>query len=175
MQINYVKGDLFQLYPKDRKVVIAHCCNCKGGFGSGFVIPLKQHFPIVAERYLSMFPAKRDIMGYTQWVYINEHLTVANMVAQTLGGVRPLNYYALAKAMQDVVHENEYVPFEIHAPMFGSALAGGNWNFVEELIRDIWLTNNIPVTIYWRDDNIPEIVQRELNENELLPDKELLK
>lgn len=155
MKINYVKGDLFELYPKDRNVVIAHCCNCKGGFGSGFVIPLKKNFPVVAERYLSMFPQNLDMMGYTQWVYINENLTVANMVAQTLGGIRPLNYYALAKAMQDVVHEFKNVAFEIVAPMFGSALAGGNWSFIEELIKDIWLVNNIPVTVYWREDNIP--------------------
>jgi hypothetical protein len=35
---------------------------------------------------------------------------------------------------------------QIHAPKFGSGLAGGNWNFIEELIKDIWL--NIPVMIY---------------------------
>jgi len=27
---------------------------------------------------------------------------------------------------------------QIHAPLFGSGLAGGNWDFIEELINEIW-------------------------------------
>jgi hypothetical protein len=35
---------------------------------------------------------------------------------------------------------------QIHAPKFGSGLAGGNWAFIQELIKDIW--NNYSVFIY---------------------------
>ena len=35
---------------------------------------------------------------------------------------------------------------QIHAPKFGSGLAGGNWNFISCLIEDIW--DGIPVFIY---------------------------
>jgi hypothetical protein len=40
----------------------------------------------------------------------------------------------------------EDIKYEIHAPKFGSGLAGGNWNFIENLIEDIWI--DIPVYIY---------------------------
>jgi hypothetical protein len=35
---------------------------------------------------------------------------------------------------------------QIHAPKFGCGLAGGNWNFIENLIQDIW--NSYNITIY---------------------------
>jgi hypothetical protein len=35
---------------------------------------------------------------------------------------------------------------QIHAPKFGCGLAGGNWNFIQDLITDIW--KNIQVFVY---------------------------
>jgi hypothetical protein len=65
---------------------------------------------------------------------------------------RPLNYYALSVCMfniklhiQHIIKSNDS-SVEIHAPKFGSGLAGGNWLFISDLIKDIW--NNIPVFIY---------------------------
>jgi hypothetical protein len=41
---------------------------------------------------------------------------------------------------------NETNKVEIHAPKFGSGLAGGNWNFISELINDVWY--DLQVYIY---------------------------
>jgi hypothetical protein len=43
--------------------------------------------------------------------------------------------------------------------MFGSALSGGNWDFIENLIEDIWLIKGINVHICWREDNIPNSIK----------------
>jgi hypothetical protein len=67
---------------------------------------------------------------------------------------RPLNYLALTKAMNNLsqyIHMNtgfinKTENIEIHAPKFGSGLAGGNWNFISDLIEDIW--GKFFVTIY---------------------------
>jgi hypothetical protein len=61
---------------------------------------------------------------------------------------RPLNYYSLCKSMSDVVSfiKNKFrndQSVEIHAPKFGCGLAGGNWNFIQELIKDIWKNQKI--------------------------------
>jgi len=37
---------------------------------------------------------------------------------------------------------------EIHCPQFGSGLAGGNWEFITELIEDIWVENGLAITVY---------------------------
>ena len=54
--------------------------------------------------------------------------------------------------MQDVAAYGKKIslefekPFQIHAPKFGSGLAGGNLNFIADLIDDIW--GNIETYIY---------------------------
>jgi len=69
---------------------------------------------------------------------------------------RPLNYLSLVKAMNSL---SQYIHFntgfankteniEIHAPKFGSGLAGGNWNFIANLIEDIWKPYNVYVYNY---------------------------
>jgi hypothetical protein len=39
---------------------------------------------------------------------------------------------------KELQKNSENARVEIHSPKFGSGLAGGNWNFIEELIKDIW-------------------------------------
>ena len=39
-------------------------------------------------------------------------------------------------------------PVVIHTPKFGSELAGGCFDFILELIREIWLENGIDVVVY---------------------------
>ncbi len=87
-------------------------------------------------------------------------MIVANMLAQD--GYRgnsdfevPLRYIALAKCMIKVAlwikKEADKYPdklFAIHAPKFGSELAGGNFDFILELIREIWIEEGINVTVY---------------------------
>jgi hypothetical protein len=40
--------------------------------------------------------------------------------------------------------------------MFGSALAGGDWRFIEELITDCWLVRGIQVTVYYLERFLDE-------------------
>ena len=87
-------------------------------------------------------------------------MIVANMIAQD--GVRgnsdferPLRYTALIECMQKVgnwiTNEQMHYPnkkFTIHTCKFGSDLAGGDFNFITELINEVWIESGIDVTIY---------------------------
>ena len=88
--------------------------------------------------------------------------TVINMIAQHGTITRPMDddperppvrYGALAACMRKVAGYVVRLPqgTSIHAPKFGAGLAGGNWDFIEELIREEWLDRGIPVTIYSLD------------------------
>jgi hypothetical protein len=35
------------------------------------------------------------------------------------------------------------------APKFGSERAGGDWNEIEPLIKDLWTSQGFPVTIFF--------------------------
>ena len=148
VKIKYQVGDLFESIDSYKeKIIIAHVCNNKGAWGSGFVIPLGKKYPLAKSEYLENF--EWFDLGETQIVEVDyPTVFVANMFAQTLGGKRPLFYNALAKCIDEVREEAEIRNATIIAPMFGAGLAGGNWSFIEELIEDCWLRNNIPVTIF---------------------------
>jgi len=85
--------------------------------------------------------------------------TIINMIAQhgTISRSMdddpdrpPVRYGALASCLRKVADYVTHLPqgTQIHAPKFGAGLAGGNWDFIEELIREEWLDMGIPVTIY---------------------------
>lgn len=140
-------------------VVIPHVCNNIGLFGAGFASAVRQRFPIVATNFELL--GKKTKLGYVQYINVfkdsvYEHeIIFANMIAQN--GVigpknpRPLNYEYLVKCMIDVRNYTLSLnkeKIEIHCPKFGSGLAGGNWLFIEDLIRDIWSPFNITVYGY---------------------------
>jgi hypothetical protein len=154
--IKYVVGDLFQFLPYETPMekFIPHVCNNIYGWGSGFVVPLAKKWPETREAYKSLPNLK---LGEVQFVAVpaNEHLLnsiwVCNMIAQnrTISpeNPKPIKYAALVSCMQRIAEacRTKTSP-EIHCPKFGSDLAGGNWNFIEELIQEIW--GEFEVTVY---------------------------
>ena len=168
MKINYVEGDLFEnlLSDFDKPIVLPHIVNNCCKWGSGFVVPLGRKFPEAREKYLGWCDIKGYDMPYsnypplglgnTQFVeVVKDKITVANMMAQTLGGIRPIYYNRLSKCMDEVAKFALKMNAKIIAPMLGSGLAGGNWQFIEELIKDCWLEFDIPVNIYYIPGKTP--------------------
>jgi len=153
--IKYVKGDLFAAVNDIDSFIIPHVVNTKGAWGAGFVIPLANHFPEAKDKYINLLKnikiEEKDLLGKTSFVALNKkkYSLVANMFAQTLGGERPLFYNSLSKCMDEVAKIAKCDNLEIHAPKFGSNLAGGNWDFIEQLIIDCWIKESINVTIYY--------------------------
>lgn len=171
-KITYIEGDLFAHVPAKTKkvgVFIPHVCNDQGAWGSGFVVPLGEKFPAAKQSYLTWQKVNADMpfeQGNTQFVMGSSEkgkppIIICNMVAQTLGGVRPLNYIHLAKCMVQVrerliaARSDGATPYEIHAPMFGSGLAGGDWNFIEQMIEDAW-GDLAPVTVHYLTKFLPK-------------------
>jgi hypothetical protein len=139
-------------------IIVPHVCNNKGIFGGGFTAGIVKHYPIVQQNYQLL--GKKCVLGYTQFVvakhnkYTDKQIIFANMIAQngtiSKNNPKPINYYALClcmKSVSDYISSNlDISETQIHAPKFGSGLAGGNWNLISELIFDCW--NKIPVFIY---------------------------
>ena len=174
--LKYVEGDVFEFVKNidpDVTVVIPHVCNDIGVWGAGFVIPLGENYPVAKSAYLLWSQGvitkpelvsyyskyqKFDVsIGTTQIVdlsYLEQHNSktiICNMIAQEgVGAPRAVRYNYLAECMNWVAIYARIMckKPQIHAPMFGSGLGGGNWNFIEELIKDAWLRKDIPVTIY---------------------------
>ena len=153
--ITYVKGNLFEHdFDPEIHTFIPHVCNDKGAFSAGFVVPLAKEFPQAKASYLSQKGYLR--LGQIQVPKVAQNITVINMIAQTLGGERPLNYEALVRCMKNARAHINATPgrHEIIAPLFGSGLAGGSFEFIEQLIEDIW--PDFKVTIYYlKESDLP--------------------
>lgn len=159
-EINFVKGNLFDYVEQIVKagnngssVIVTHVCNNIDLFGAGFAAEVTQHYPIVKENYHLLGKSfLQNNLGYVQFVEVlheskyGHKLVFANMIAQQgiinkSSNPRPLNYLALTKSMLGVsryISNNFDDSVQIHAPKFGSGLAGGNWAFITNLIEDIW-------------------------------------
>jgi hypothetical protein len=155
-----VKGDIFEHSTNRIKagsngchVIIPHVCNNVNAFGAGFAADVAERFPEVKANFHLL--GKNAKLGNVQYITVKTDtqykytLTIANMIAQNKlinpKNPRPLNYAALAYCMSNVknmalkLKDNiESTGVEIHAPKFGSGLAGGNWNFILDLIHDTW-------------------------------------
>jgi hypothetical protein len=144
MEIKYVKGDLFELIPKDKPVMIPHVCNDVGAFSAGFVAALNKRFPTARENYLQLRKELGLSLGNTQIVTVDEKqpIFVANMISQhgliSVDNPVPLKYLALVKCMEAVRKAATDHQCQIFAPKFGSQLAGGCWEFIELLIQEAW-------------------------------------
>jgi hypothetical protein len=142
-------------------IIVPHVCNNVNAFGAGFAGQVADLYPEVKANFHML--GQKAKLGHVQFINVRSDkkyrhsIIFANMIAQNklinAKNKRPLNYAALAYSMNEVrsfaknlQSNNETNKVEIHAPKFGSGLAGGNWNFISELINDVWY--DLQVYIY---------------------------
>ena len=169
-KVLYSEGDIFEtLQSLESKTLLPHVCNNQLAWGAGFVVPLGRVYPSAREAYMQWgkgSPAPSPDkwwtyhafgMGQSQFVPQDDgQVVVANMVAQTLGGARPLRYDKLVACMLQVAEYAEAKGIErIDCPLFGAGLAGGAWPFIHKLIQDCWISNDIGVMVHYMPDKSP--------------------
>lgn len=142
-------------------VIVPHVCNNVNAFGAGFASDVAEMYPEVKVNFHLL--GNQSKLGQCQFIKVKTDknyrysIVFANMICQnkliSSLNKRPLNYAALVYCMNQVKNEAKTLKadsdngrVEIHCPKFGSGLAGGNWNFISELIKDIWY--DIPTFVY---------------------------
>jgi O-acetyl-ADP-ribose deacetylase (regulator of RNase III) len=137
MTISYRTGDATA--PDSQEPgVIAHVCNDSGGWGKGFVLAISRRWPQPEAAYRKWARSGQQFgLGMVQLVQVEDHLAVANMVAQH-GYVSQANpvairYDALAQCLSKLASRTEPGTL-IHMPRIGCGLAGGTWDQIEPLL-----------------------------------------
>lgn len=157
-----IQGDVTNAVPEspDEVVLIPHCCNDIGVMGAGVARALRNKWPIVFDVYQRMYESLGDISYSIVETFPEDNrpqVVVVNMIGQhgVVGpnNLKPVKYTALTKAMFHIKDLCEMLKMGkrkpvIHTPKFGSDLAGGNWEFIKELIKEIWIDNGIDVVVY---------------------------
>ncbi|MER5943360.1 macro domain-containing protein [Streptomyces sp. NPDC001928] len=153
-EITYIRGDATVPSVKGVKV-IAHVCNDIGGWGKGFVLAVSRRWPEPEKSYRTWHRerASNDFgLGAVQFVQVERHLWVANMVGQR--GIRtgskgvPVRYEAIDAALERLGDKAADLGASVHMPRIGCGLAGGKWSRVEPLITERLVKRGIAVTVY---------------------------
>lgn len=151
-EIKYIDGG-DATYPQgEGKKFVIHCCNDIGGWGRGFVLALNKRWGAPKAEFKKWSKQSNYQLGNIQAVKVEKDIAVINMVGQrdikTLDGIPPIRYKAIEKCLVKVADLAVKYSASIHAPKFGSDLAGGDWDKIEAMIKDLICSRDIPVTIY---------------------------
>jgi O-acetyl-ADP-ribose deacetylase (regulator of RNase III) len=151
-KIKYIHGDATNPLENGRKILI-HCCNDIGKWGKGFVVALARKWPKTRTEYINWYKSKKGFkLGAVQFVRVEPDIVVGNMIGQH--GIYPQNrkppirYSAIEKCLDKVGVAAQSNKAHVIAPKFGAGLAGGKWDFIEQLIIKYVCSRDIPVTIY---------------------------
>lgn len=150
MSIKFVNGDILTLPERDKDTIICHQVNCKGVMGAGLAKQIRSKWPIVYNEYIRVVDiCEKLILGNFQNIEVGPHLYVANLYGQDGYGRDKCytNYAALASALFRIMKENPHATFRIPYGL-GCGLAGGNWETVFNIIKEVSDTWNADVEIW---------------------------
>jgi hypothetical protein len=148
--IKYIIGDATHPVGEGQKL-ICHISNNKGYWKKGFVLAVSKRWKEPEKLYREQV---NYVLGKIQLIRVEPDICVVNMIAQhdvkptkdTNGViVPPIRYDALKACLITVNDIAVRTGTTIHAPRFGAGLAGGDWNKIEQIIKDII---TVEVTIY---------------------------
>lgn len=156
--ITYLVGDATQPQDEGNKI-IAHICNNIGAFGKGFVLSVSKRWPAVKIMYQGWYSGARRVdqdptfgLGQIQIVKVKDDIWVANMIAQegiyAKNGIPPIRYTAVRECLVTLAEKAKEMKASIHLPRIGCGLAGGEWRFIEAIINETLIENDIPVFVY---------------------------
>lgn len=142
--VKYKKGDLLNA----DEFVIAHGCNCVGGFGSGVAGQIAQKWPDVRSAYLRQHNSYGWKLGQVQYVDIGDHI-ITNCGTQQKyvpRGICHADYGAIQNCMVKIKTYCKSHGFSLAIPKIGAGLAGGDWNEIEDILTEVF--HDYDVTVY---------------------------
>jgi O-acetyl-ADP-ribose deacetylase (regulator of RNase III) len=142
--VHYKKGDLLEA----SEDIVAHGCNCVGGFGSGVAGQIAKTYPKARYYYLDKFDTEGWKLGDVQYVPQWNGKIIANCATQQ--DIRPrqvchADYGAIRSALT-TIKQNAMPNQTIAIPKIGAGLAGGDWNIISKILEEVF--SDYDVTVY---------------------------
>jgi len=156
-EIQYTTGDATRPIGEGNKI-ITHCCNdcIPGRWGAGFVLAISKRWKEPEEQYRKWSVSKSNDnpykLGQVQFVKVEKDIVVCNMIGQHGTGfynnIPPIRYDAIESCLQKVSDVAKKYNATVNCPRFGCGLAGGDWEIIEDLIKNNLCAKDISVIVY---------------------------
>jgi O-acetyl-ADP-ribose deacetylase (regulator of RNase III) len=148
--ITYLNGDA--TYPCGNDVkIIAHVCNDRRIWGSGFVLSVSKRWPEARKAYIDGFLRLGEVI-YVDVGEFPEDIVVANMIAQrgTISCANPVpaDLLALELCLSDVAAYAKVILASVHIPRLCCGRGGETWDNVEPIIQKTLCEKDISVFVY---------------------------
>lgn len=130
--------------------VIAHQTNCQGVMGAGVALAIRERYPEIMPAYQEACSAK-NMLGKCQFIRTNDGHFIANLFGQDgIGCGRQTDYKCLRSALSLLVEKMKTqgltsvsMPYNL-----GCGLAGGDWEVVREMLREVFEDTNIRLELW---------------------------
>jgi O-acetyl-ADP-ribose deacetylase (regulator of RNase III) len=133
-------GDMLSV----KKGILVHGCNNHGAMNSGIAKQVRTQYPGAYLAYVENIKRwqnlREDCLGKVVWYQQDDELLIANGITQD-GFGRDGNQYVKYKALAEVFAEVAIIanagPLDIHYPLIGAGLGGGNWAIISDIIEGV--------------------------------------
>ena len=123
--------------------VIVHGCNARGVMGAGVAKAVKQRYPGAYTAYRHAYEEGGLSVGQVIAYPVPNgngalQLVIVNAIIQQTYGTdrRQVDYAGFERAFVQVAHITRTFGFQdVHLPLIGCGLAGGDWRVIEPIIR----------------------------------------
>jgi O-acetyl-ADP-ribose deacetylase (regulator of RNase III) len=147
MKIEVKTGNLLNV----TKGHIVHGCNAQGIMGSGVALAVKNTWPAAFESYRRQYIDDGLKLGVAYPCAVSMDLVIWNAVTQDNFGVgkRQVSYDAVETCFAQInsilTQRGNALHNELHIPLIGAGLGGGNWEIIKTIIEE---TVTIPITLW---------------------------
>lgn len=143
--VHTVKGNVFD----SDFDIIAHGCNCKGGFGAGVALAVAQKYPKARHHYLDKHRTEGWRLGEVQFVKVlGRQQYIANCATQKSflpRGRKHADYDAIRTCMEKVRDFAKENKMTVAIPKIGAGLAGGDWKTIKKILDEVFVDFDVTV------------------------------
>lgn len=143
-------GDILQL----ESGIIVHGCNSHGIMGSGIARQIKEKYPQCFRSYQSHCNSviREKLLGSVlDYPVENKNLVICNAITQQdFGGdgKQYVSYRAIHTAFQKILKTAQFYNLDVHYPLIGAGLGGGNWSIISDIISSILDSSGVNHTLW---------------------------
>ena len=158
MSLNIIKKDLIKAFKENEINVIIQQCNVFCTQGSGLAKNIRQEYPEVYNVDAATIKGDRSKLGtFTHAVINRENISpvgyIINLYGQyAYGKGLQTDYDAQRKGFKNIVEFlnncGSVDTIKIGLPLIGCGLAGGDWNVVQQIIKEELVDKGFNVSVY---------------------------